>query len=295
MSISPPQTHAVWQAALQSKANANMAPHCQNLLHQCSPKSAAHNKSFFALSVIVPKYLELVEILENFDPSNIKKSTATATKKFDEYMKVLREAENDVFSSVSDFKTSAAPEFFLRMFHSMIHYHKATMLEVSGQRDIPVEMSFDIRTDDFILARTQRVDAAIIVKTSLTVGGTELAGFCVPIFAAEIKTYFDKNMISGVDYSAAGMKSTFPHCLYYSIGEFADFDIGAHSYASGAIDEIFILRHQKRSDFRKTKKADALDPTLICEILENVERAIIDHQEKRPHLNVRMKSGKLIG
>lgn len=290
-----PPTHAAWHASLTSRHKANVTAHCQNLLHQCTVKSAAHKKSLTALGYIVPAYLSLVDAIDGFDPNDMAASAKTVTVVFDGYMTLLRATANDIFGSESDFKTSAIPEFFLRLFIILINHHKATTLEASGQRDIPVELSFDIRSDDLVIPRSQRVDAAIVIKTPLVVADKELVGFCIPVFAAEAKTYFDKNMLSGVDQSAAGMKSTFPHCLYFSIGEFADFELSAHSYAAGAMDEIYILRHQKRADFRKTKVANPIDANLVTEILTRVETAIINHNKKRPRLDVRLKTGRLIG
>lgn len=295
MAVAPVAASAVWHKALTNLYKANATPHCQNLLHQCTPKSAAHAKSNVALAEIIPAYISLIQEIEKFDAINLDHYSKRVTTKFDEYMILLRAPENDVFASVSDLKTSAVPEFFLRIFDLLISHHGAKLLEVSGQREIPVELAFDIRTEDFIIARTQRVDAAIVIRAPLMVAGKELKGFCIPVFAAEAKTYFDKNMLSGVDQSAAGMKATFPHCLYFSIGEFADFELSSYSYAGGAIDEIYILRHQKRSDFRKTGVAEPVDAGLVAEILTRVERSIVNHQEKRPHLDVRIKSGKLIG
>lgn len=295
MAASPTAASAAWHEALLKLYQVNATPHCQNLLHQCTEKSAAHSKSFQALGQIIPAYLELATSLEGFDATSISESAVQACERFDAYMALLRLSSNDVFSSVSDLRTSAVPEFFLRIFNSLIKHHKAQKLEVSGQREIAVELSFDPRTENFVVARTQRVDAAIVLKAPMTVAGRELKDFCIPIFAAEAKTYFDKNMLSGVDQSAAGMKATFPHCLYFAISEFADFELSSHSYASGAIDEIFILRRQKRADFRQSLDASTIDAALVAEILNAVGDAIQNHDKKRPRLDVRMKLGKLIG
>lgn len=284
-----------WHADLSSIYKIKVMPHCQNLLHQCTPKSAAHAKSFKALKEIIPAYLEMIKVLKGFNPNDIKKSVAQCTAAFEKYMCVLRKPENDLFSSVSDLKTSAIPEFLLILCDILIAYSGVDFLEVTGQQEIPVELSFDIRVGDFVVVRRQRVDVAIVKPVSLVVDDAQLEGFSIPIFAAEVKTYFDKNMLSGVDQSADGMKRTFPHCLYFSISEFADFEIGAYSYASGAMDEIFILRHQKRADWRKTSSAKPIDHILVFEILKRVNDAILNCNKKRSKLDERMKTGKLIG
>jgi len=163
-----------------------------------------------------------------------------------------------------------------------------------GQKDIPIEIPYHITRPGLIVPRIQRVDISVICRVDLKANGIQLDGFCVPVFAAEAKTYFDKNMVSGVDFSVASMKTTFPHCLYFGIGEFADFDLAAHSYASSDIDEIFVLRKQKRSSWRKSSSAEPIDAELVVEIVERIVASLKEQQIAHQDLSLRVPNGRLI-
>ena len=113
--------------------------------------------------------------------------------------------------------------------------------------------------------------------------------------AIEVKTNLDKNMIGGVEYSVERLKKTFPLSKFFLISEFADFAYKKQNYASTPIDEIIILRKQKRSEVRRDKtKIRGLDKGLveshITEILEYLESTLNSPDE----LNARMKQGRLI-
>jgi hypothetical protein len=268
------------------------SPHCNNLLHQFSSKSAAHLKSKKALEKLAPEFINLCDHVDGVDANN-DQFFISATKLLDNYLSNIRFLGVGIFVSQSDFITSVVPEFFLRMFHSMTAVNSD--LFASGQRDIAIDLSFDTRSPSLMIPKMQRVDLAIGYATEIAVGGQVSTPFFIPIFAAEAKTYFDKNMISGVDFSAAAIKSTFPHCSYLAVGEFADFDLAGLSYASSSIDEIYIMRRQKRSDFRKSKVAKSSSWRVVKDIVLSAQKSIQTCQDLRTSLDDRLVSGRLIG
>ncbi|GFE67249.1 Bpu10I family restriction endonuclease [Litoreibacter roseus] len=267
------------------------SPHCNNLLHQFSAKSAAHGKSSAALAALTPKFLQLCDHVDGVDlkDDDFFKSSASL---LDDYMAGIRNLGAGVFVSQSDFITSVVPEFFLRMFHVLCADYE--QLFASGQRDIAIDVSFDTRMPSLLMPKMQRVDLAIGYVTTLTVGAHASTPLFIPILAAEAKTYFDKNMISGVDFSATAIKNTFPHCQYLAMSEFADFDLQALSYAASSIDEIYILRHQKRSDFRKSGLAKGTSWENVKEIVVGAHRAISICEKERSSIHDRLASGVLI-
>ncbi|GMO94239.1 Bpu10I family restriction endonuclease [Bradyrhizobium sp. TM239] len=267
-----------------------VTPHAYNLLHQIKH---AKKDTLPVLKTIVPEFLKFAKAASAVDSENLHAHIPKAVVALERYLALLRVKENDKFVSQSDFKTSVIPDFFLRIFHKYIETNKLPFA-ASGQTDLAIEIAFDLKRPGVIVPRMQRVDIAVVKKIKLTADDTQLAGFCIPLFAAEAKTYFDKNMVSGVDYSVASMKSTFPHCLYYAIGEFADFDLAAHSYASSEIDEIFILRKQKRSAWRKSNDANKIDAELVEEIIKNVFASIVSQQSVHKDLTLRVPNGRLI-
>ncbi len=283
-----------WRGELEGVYKDGATPHCANLMHQCTDKSAAHKTSRQALEVIIPSYFSFINALSLFNPKCMQASSIRATAALEEYMKVVREEKNQVFKSQSDFLTSVIPEFFIRLFAILLDFRGIKNMSACGQRDIPIDMSFDPRSENLYVPRTQRVDIAIVRRASFVVDDREVDEFFIPIVAGEAKTYFDKNMISGMEYSAASMKKVFPHCSYFAIAELADFDLSALSYASGEIDEIYIIRKQKRAIFRKTNVPYPVDPKLIQEILESASSVIDSCSVRRTDLEARIASGKLI-
>ncbi len=266
------------------------SPHCNNLVHQLSAKSAAYGKSDAALATLVPMFVEMCAVLDTYDDSDGFYELAAA--RLEQYLAEIRTISPGVFLSQSDFITSVIPEFFLRIFRAQVA--ALPNLIATGQKDIAIEISFDTRVKGLFAPRLQRVDVAVGYSSSLQVGDEPSKDLFIPIVAAEAKTYFDKNMITGVEYSARSFKRTFPYCLYLAIGEFADFDLSALSYASGEIDEIYILRRQKRSEWRRTGKANAIAPEIIREIARLASARFARSAEMRTSLHDRLALGKLI-
>lgn len=279
--------------SVQAACSPQLTPHGNNLLHQVRVTSGKRADIIDALRLLAPGYGKLVACAEAADPSNIGACVKALAEGLDDYLTLTREPVTDVFLSQSDFRTSIVPEFFLRIAQRYINLHGHPFV-VTGQTDVPIEIAFDLKRPGLIVPRTQRVDFAVVKKVTLQADGHPLKGFCVPLFAGESKTYFDKNMISGVSFSVAALKTTFPHCVYVGVGEFADFELGADSYASSEIDEIYILRKQKRSEYRKTKLAKPVSEDLVGEIIQSMIGAIETHTRVHHDLKVRVPAGRLI-
>lgn len=68
------------------------------------------------------------------------------------------------------------------------------------------------------------------------------------------------------------------------------------NYASSGIDEIYVLREQKRGAIRRTPESrNPLDANLICEIVEKLKSNIDLLNSNTADLQTRMTTGKLIG
>lgn len=280
-------------ASVRAACSPPLTPHGTNLLHQVRVTSGKRAELIDALRLLTPGYLKMVACAEAVDPLDLGSSITSLAEGLDEYLCLTRTPEADVFVAQSDFRTSIVPEFILRIARRYIAL-KGHPFSATGQADIPIEIAFDLKRPGLLVPRRQRVDFAIVQNVALEANGQALKGFCIPLFAGESKTYFDKNMISGVAYSVAALKTTFPHCVYVGIGEFADFELGADSYASSEIDEIYILRKQKRSDFRKTKVANPVSSLLLREIVDQMIETVEDHTKVHIDLKLRVPAGRLI-
>jgi hypothetical protein len=135
---------------------------------------------------------------------------------------------------------------------------------------------------------------AILRKCSLICDDIIFNDFYIPIVAAEIKTNLDKTMLSGIEHSVESLKRTFPKCLYYVIAELSDFNYKDQNYAATGIDEMYVLRKQKRSSVRRTGSRSNIDSHLIKTILENIVAAMRNCAIENQSLQERMSKGKLI-
>ncbi|MDO4732654.1 MAG: Bpu10I family restriction endonuclease, partial [Bacillota bacterium] len=167
--------------------------------------------------------------------------------------------------------------------------------EVSAQKDLTIECIFDISSGGTIRFKNKRVDVAVVKPCQLVFNGTanELP---IPLIAIECKTNLDKNMISGIEHSVSELKKTFPDCHYFVVTEVSDFDVKKSNYASSGIDEMYILRQQKRGPIRRNPELrKPLSSTLVQELSEILIQNIAAMNADVIGLDTRMQNGKLIG
>ena len=118
----------------------------------------------------------------------------------------------------------------------------------------------------------------------------------IPLIAIECKTNLDKNMISGIEHSVTELKKTFPECRYFVVTEVSDFDVKKSNYASSGIDEMYILRQQKRGPIRNDPTLrKPINQLLVQEIAEILIHNIDAMNADIAGLDTRMQTGKLIG
>ena len=84
--------------------------------------------------------------------------------------------------------------------------------------------------------------------------------------------------------------------LNFVVTEVSDFDVKKSNYASSGIDEMYILRQQKRGPIRKNPELrKPLNPTLVQELAEILAHNIAAMNADVVGLDTRMQNGKLIG
>ncbi len=250
-----------WRTKISSFTRSQELPHASNLLRKLSLPAAKSTKWLRAFETIIPDYIR-------FHNSKIKKSGHPKSPYYkivhnvNKYLETLRTPECNIFSHQSDFCSSVIPEFFYVLFSNLVK-KVCSKCEVSAQRDLIVECMFDSTEGGRAIFKRKIVDTTIYLPAKFEFSGKIQNDFCIPLLAMEIKTNMDKNMISGIEHAVESLKRTFPKCLYFAVCEFADFDIKKQNYASTKIDEIFILRKQKRSKMRRGQAIQKIDLKLI--------------------------------
>lgn len=266
-------------------------PHGSNLSTKTSGRLTAAQRN--ALTRAIPQYLALHEAAEDYESGNA--SLHDLLVRTERYYDLVKLPEINCFSHQSDFISSVLPELLCILLRRVVsELPEDRGLIVTAQKDIAIECNFDIADGGRIIVKRKRMDVAILSPGTLSFRDDNI-DFGVPALCAEVKTNIDKNMLSGIESSVETLKQTFPRAKYYAIGEYSDFEIESQNYASTGIDEILIVRHQKRSVVRRSPE---LRNRLSEELLESFLQEVREHLEAttQPHTNLasRLPSGRLI-
>lgn len=263
-------------------------PHCSNLLFQLQ-KRDDKNKELF--SVVVKAYLEMRNVDMSLELDDYVEQIVSAANN---YMAIFWPPKNNPFSHQADFGSSIIPEMLCLIFAYIIK-RKNVSLEVTAQKDLTIECIFDFTNGGNVRFKNKKVDVAVVKNCVLKLDEQENT-FPIPLIAIECKTNLDKNMLSGIEFSVGELKKTFPECHYLVVTELSDFDVKKSNYASSGIDEIYVLRKQKRAETRREPHPrNPISKELISEIAFMLERGIEEITEDTETLSEKMRNGKLIG
>ena len=264
-------------------------PHGNNLLHQFRKRQMARLTMY---QEILTRYLSMRQV--PYTENDLESYVSNVVDKTNAYMDYFWPPANNPFSHQADFTSSIIPEMLCLIFNNIIKSN-GIQLEVSAQKDLTIECTFDIASGGEMRFKNKRVDVAVVEPCDLSFNG-ESTVFPIPLLAIECKTNLDKNMLSGIEQSVGDMKKTFPNCRYFVITECSDFDVNKSNYASSGIDEMYILRKQKRGVIRRNPELrNPIDATLVYEVANSLASDIDAMRTDNDDLNTRMQNGKLIG
>ncbi len=265
-------------------------PHGSNLLTKVKSKQTPVRQQ--ALLIATPIYLLLHHKFLEYEKGLI--SLKTILNETDGYYDLIKTKEINRFSHQSDFVSSLIPELLCVILRKVLNGRKELQhLRVVSQKDIIIECNFDTSEGGRLIEKRKRMDVAILAPGKLTFNENSIDLY-IPTFCAEVKTNVDKNMLSGIESSVETLKRTFPKAKYFAISEFSDFDLKSQNYASTGIDEIFIIRHQKRSDVRKYPGSrNPLSENLISAFALEVDAHLLAETTEKFDLHERMSKGKL--
>lgn len=263
-------------------------PHGNNFLYQLKKKEAGKENRYEKMFAL---YMETRTVVFSGD---LAAYVFNVVQKVNNYMDFFWPPENNPFSHRADFTSSIIPEMLCTIFANIIRTRNVN-LEVSAQKDLIIECIFDISVNGRICFKNKRVDVAVVKRCDLSFNGntTELP---IPVLAIECKTNLDKNMLSGIEYSVTELKKTFPNCCYFVVTECSDFDVKKLNYASSGINEMYILRKQKRGEKRRNPTLrQPIDAALVYEVAMRLISNIESIDSNAADLAARLKNGKLIG
>jgi hypothetical protein len=266
-------------------------PHGSNLATKTRARLSL--KAEHALSLAVPKYLELYEVSTNYEGGL--SSLPVLLAEVDKYCDLISRHDINCFSHQSDFVSSLLPELLCTLFRRVIkEMPNSGGLIVTAQKDVVIECNFDVASGGRIIEKKKRMDVAVLAPGTLSFRDVGI-DFWIPAICAEVKTNIDKNMLSGIESSVETLKRTFPRSKYYAIGEYSDFQIESQNYAATGIDEILIVRRQKRSAVRRSPSArNPLGESLFASFLTEVKEHLLETMQSHTKLAARLPSGRLI-
>lgn len=268
-------------------------PHLNNLRTKMCKPNASQCENAIAFRKLFPQYNELHEVLFN-DWSPSLESIRTIVESANKYIEVLNLTECKRFTHQSDFLSSVIPEMLLGLFNRLVSVAGKPYV-VRSQDNVIIEVNIDAVAGGRLVLKKKRVDCGIFLPVDMSFRGELQKDFRIPIVVVEVKTNLDKNMISGIEYSVETMKRTFPACHYIVVSEMSDFAIGDLNYAATDIDEVFIIRKQKRGQFRRSKVRKNIDPDLVWDICQVIEERIDGSSTPVACIEERLRNGLLIG
>jgi len=265
-----------------------LPPHSTNLMHQLNKKEAANLQLFNEVCV---RYFRLREVASSRRKMDLAEFIGLVVDETNSYMELF--ATSSPFSHQQDFTSSIIPEMFYFIFSRIIKDSDIPLI-VQAQDDLPIECMFDLHDGGRLLFKNKRLDLSLCRKSVLSLDGVK-HNFVIPLIAMEIKTNLDKNMLAGIENSVSALKRTFPKCLYYVVTEFADLATDKLNYASTDIDEIYIIRNQRRTSVRGNKNPkNSINKALVMELALNAVLLMNSFSKEQLTLEERMKRGKLI-
>tara|TARA_B100000029_G_C17133100_1_gene799515 strand:- start:9 stop:566 length:558 start_codon:yes stop_codon:yes gene_type:complete len=183
---------------------------------------------------------------------------------------------------------------FCQIFYKKIRTLDLTNIYVSGQEDLKIDFQITSDSNKPLSFKSKRVDVCVYKKAEMIFNG-EKQDIIIPLVSIENKVNLDKNMLYGIINTSSSIKNIFPGSKYFVYTEFSDLTLDKHNYGYSDIDEVFTLRKQNRGSFRRTKKANPIDSSLIINSLNSFEETFSSNSKSNISIEQRVqKFGKLI-
>ena len=207
------------------------------------------------------------------------------------YLEIAKgmERAHKLFNWRSDYAASIIPEFLYRI--ARVRLASLGFEPKFSTKDSVVELTYSGSEDKGVQVRKKNQDFCMGFRQLEVVANGETLSFVQPALVCEVKTNIDINKLNGLDFSAERLKRSFPGATYYLVTETIDFSLD-DNYASGHLDEVYVLRKQVRSVARRTK--GPLLPDVFESLLNDIASVAKTATRVFGHVYERLESGKLI-
>jgi len=217
---------------------------------------------------------------------------ASAVASLESYIQAAKRLEkaHKLFNWRSDYAGSIIPEFLYRMIASVAHARGIAPLFTT--RESIVEITYSGAVDGACNLRHKNQDLTVGLRTDTIIVRGEAVTFVVPIVVLEVKTNIDINKLNGLDFSAARLKRSFPAARYLLVTETIDFSL-TDDYASGSLDQVYVLRKVLRA--RNRRAVERLQSDVFEALVSDVVNLLKRESDPRGHVYERLRDGRLIG
>lgn len=183
-----------------------------------------------------------------------------------------------IFSAQSKFEPTIIEEFLSRILknqfgNDVLHYGPVqaySSLYFSYSDKSSFKQGVEIKLNE------KNQDVGIYKRESLSINRDKIHPVYIPIICIECKTYLDKTMYEGSVATANRIKMGNPYCTFIIVAETYDIKKDVDIETS-RIDNIYVLRKQRRSDYNKNPNPIFAD--VIQSLLEFI-RSRLDSRRK---------------
>ena len=224
-------------------------------------------------------------IKEYFDFSNLLggslEDSVFALNKYKDHVKEKNINKTDnkkIFSAQSKFESTIIEEFLCRILknrfgNDVLHYGPVqaySSLYFSYSDTSSFKQGVEIKLN------VKNQDVGIYKREELRVNNDKTHTVSVPIVCIECKTYLDKTMYEGSVATANRIKLGNPYCTFIIVTETYDIKKDVDIETS-RIDNIYVLRKQRRSDYNKNPNPIFAD---VIQSLLDFIRSKLDSRRK---------------
>jgi hypothetical protein len=231
--------------------------HASNLLGRI--KKDKENQEALLISVL-EKYIEYRKLLEKYTTTHDFNKLAECLNDYKDYLKSYK------FSSQSKFESTVLEEFLFILFSKSdfcLDLKKGSSVKAySNLYFNPRSLKNFVKGPVNIGVHEKDQDFAIYQKYEIMVNNKEGRNLNVPIISIECKTYLDKTMLEGSIATAEKVKRGNPQAKFYIVTETYDIDYKVDIYGT-QIDQIYVLRKQKRHKVRNNSELNPIFPEVI--------------------------------
>ncbi|MBQ9660227.1 MAG: Bpu10I family restriction endonuclease [Bacteroidales bacterium] len=237
--------------------------------------SSSQRRALETLAPTYQKYLYENLNLVGYSDEIVRQRVALLNQYYDF---ISEKGLDNVFSAQGKFRPTILEEFLFLLLKDYVAdlSEKFDEAKVMGSGAIKAYSNIFFKSRDFpsflknpsIGINVKDQDYAIFRTFDLTVNN-QSHKIAIPCVAAEAKTHIDKTMLDSIIATAAKMKEGNPYTWFIAVAEYYDVNLDVDP-AYSRIDQIYILRKQKRRDIKSGR--NPIDEKVVRILFSDIKK-----------------------